>query len=59
MHRYHLGARVGIADHRSRVVRKDTRHGRLVADITVDDADERDDGGLVSGDAVEVADGRS
>ena len=33
---------------------KHTRHRRQVADVAVDDAEQRDDGGLVGGDAVEV-----
>jgi hypothetical protein len=45
---------VGVADHGSRVVRKNARHRRKVADVTIDHAEERDDGGLVGGDAVEV-----
>ena len=31
------------------------RHRRQVADVAIDDAEQRDDGGLVGGDAVEVA----
>ena len=34
---------------------KHTRHRRQVADVAVDDAEQRDDGGLVGGDAVEIA----
>jgi hypothetical protein len=33
---------------------KHTRHWREVADVAVDDAEGRDDGGLVGGDTVEV-----
>ena len=44
-----------IADDRGRIIRKHARHRREVADISVDHAKERDDGGLVGGDAVEVA----
>ena len=37
------------------VVRKHARHRREVADVSVDDAKQRDDGGLVGGDRVEIA----
>ena len=49
-----LGALIGVADHGSGIVRKYTRHRWKVAYITIDHAEERDDGGLVGGDAVEV-----
>jgi hypothetical protein len=55
-HRGQLGPVVGVADHRRRIVRKDARHRRQVADVTVDNAKQRDDCGLVGGDAVEIAD---
>ena len=48
-----------VADHRRGIVREDAGHGREVAEIAVDDAEWRDDRGLVSGDAVEIAHGRS
>jgi hypothetical protein len=41
-----------VADDRRRIVRKNTRHRRQVADIAIDDAEERDDRCLVGGDAV-------
>ena len=37
------------------IVGEDTGHRLQVADVAVDDAEERENGGLVSGDAVEVA----
>ena len=37
----------------------ETRHRRKVADITVDDAEQRDDRGLAGGDAIKVAHGSS
>jgi hypothetical protein len=37
---------------------KDARHRRQVADVAVDHAEQRDDRGLVGGDAVEIADDR-
>ena len=46
---------VDVADHGRGIIRKHTRHGRQIADISVDYAEERDDRGLVRGDAVEVA----
>ena len=49
-------AAVGVADHRGRIVRKHARHRREVADVAVDDAEQREDGGLVGGDRVEIAD---
>ena len=42
-------------NHRSRIVRKRAGHRREVAYVPIDDAEERDDRGLVGGDAVEVA----
>jgi hypothetical protein len=36
-------------------VGKDARHWRKVADVAIDHAEERDDGGLVGRDAVEIA----
>jgi hypothetical protein len=38
-------------NHRGRIVGKDAGHRREVADMAVDDAEQRDDCGLVSGDA--------
>ena len=43
-------AGLSVADHRSRIIRKHARHRREVADIAVDDAEQRSDGGLVGGD---------
>jgi hypothetical protein len=37
------------------IVRRHAGHRRQVADIAVDDAEQRDDGGLICGDAVEIA----
>ena len=51
----HLGPGFRVSDHGRRVVREDARHGRQVADVAIDDAEERKDGGLVRGDRVEVA----
>ena len=48
-------AGVGVADHRRRIVGKHARHRREVADVAVDDAEQRGDGRLVGGDAVEIA----
>jgi hypothetical protein len=36
-------------------LRKHARHRRQVADVAVDDAEQRDDRGLICGDAVEIA----
>jgi hypothetical protein len=44
-----------VADHWSWIVWEDAGHLREVADIAVDHAEEREDGGLVGRDAVEVA----
>jgi hypothetical protein len=38
-------------------VREDTGHWRQIANIAVDDAEQRDDRGLVGGDVVEIAHG--
>ena len=51
-HRQHLGACVSVADHGRRIVGKDAGHRRQVADVAVDHPKERDDRGLVGGDAV-------
>ena len=45
----------GLGSHRSRIIGKDSRHWREIADVAIDDAEQRDDRGLVRGDAVEVA----
>jgi hypothetical protein len=37
------------------IVGKDARHWRQIADVSVHDAEQRNDRGLVGGDAVEVA----
>ena len=56
-HSHHLGAGVGVvADDGSRIVGKPTRHRRQIADVAVDNPEQRDDRGLVGGDAVQVAD---
>jgi hypothetical protein len=44
---------------RSWIIREDAGHRLQVADLAVDDAEECEDGGLVGGDAVEVAHGVS
>ena len=46
--------RAVFADHRSRIIREHARHRREVADIAIDDAEQRDDRRLVRRDAVEV-----
>jgi hypothetical protein len=45
-------------DNRSRIVWKHAGHRRQVADVAVDDAEQRDDRGLAGGDAVEIAHSR-
>jgi hypothetical protein len=37
----------GLGSHRSRTIWKHARHRREVADIAIDDAEQRDDRGLV------------
>src|SRR5215831_14186853 len=54
-HGDHLALGVGVADDRRGIVREDARHRRQAADVAVDDAEQRDDRGLVGCDAVEVA----
>jgi len=54
-HHRQLATGVGVADDRCGIIREDTGHRRQVADIAVDHAEQRDDGGLVGGDAVEIA----
>jgi hypothetical protein len=44
-----------VADDGRGIVRKHARNRRKIADIAIDDAEQRDDGGLVGGDAVEIA----
>ena len=46
----------GVTHDRSFVTRKHTGHRRQVADMAVDDPEQRDDGGLIGVDRVEVAD---
>jgi hypothetical protein len=43
-----------IADDRGRIIRKHARHRREVADVAIDDAEQRDDRGLVGGDVIKV-----
>ena len=47
-HHGQFGAVIGISDHWSRIVGKHARHWRQVADVPVDDAKQRGDGGLVT-----------
>jgi hypothetical protein len=54
-HRRQLAFGAGIPDDRRGVVRKHARHRRQVADVTVDHPEQREDGGLVGGDAAEIA----
>jgi hypothetical protein len=54
-HHRQLATRVCVAHHRSRVIGKHARHWREVAYIAVGNAEECGDGGLVGGDAVEIA----
>ena len=56
---HHFGACVGIADDRSRGSRDHAGHRRQIADVAVDHAEEGDDGGLASGDAVKIGHDRS
>jgi len=44
-----------VAHDRGRVVRENAQHWRQVADVAVDDAEQRADRFLVGGDAVEIA----
>jgi 2-phospho-L-lactate guanylyltransferase (CobY/MobA/RfbA family) len=48
-----------VAHDRSLVVRKHARHRSQIADVSVDDAKQRDNGGLVGGDRIEIAHGGS
>jgi hypothetical protein len=45
----------GVTNHRSRIVGEHTRHWRQVADIPVQHPEKSNDGGLICGDAVEIA----
>jgi hypothetical protein len=47
-----------LADDRSGIVRKYARHRWEVADVSIDDSEERGDGGLVGGDGIEVEQSR-
>lgn len=38
---------IGVADHGRGIVGKNARHRREVADVPIDNAEQRDDGGLV------------
>ena len=44
-----------VAEHRSKIVGKNAGHWLQVTDIAIDHAEQCDDGGLVGGDAVEIA----
>jgi hypothetical protein len=55
-HHGQLALGASVAHHRRRIVREHTRHRRQVSYVAVHDAEKRGDGGLVGGDAVEVAD---
>ena len=54
-HHRQFGARVGIADHGGGVLGKHAWHRREIADVSVDDAEEGDDGRLVGCDRIEIA----
>lgn len=54
-HHGQLAARVGVADHRRRVFGKHARHSCEVADIAIDDAEERKDGGLIGRNGIQIA----
>jgi len=54
-HHRQFAASVRVADNRRGIIGKDAGHWRQVTDVAVDYAKKRDDGGLVSGDAVEIA----
>jgi hypothetical protein len=56
-HHGQLATGAGVSNDRRGIIRKHARHRRQVADIAIDDAVQRDDGGLVGCDAVEVAHG--
>jgi hypothetical protein len=51
-----LTTRTLAGNHRSRIVRKHAGHRRQIADVPVDDAQERDDRGLVGCDAATLKD---
>jgi hypothetical protein len=50
-----LAALGSVAHDRSRIVRKHPGHRRQIADVSVDDAEQCDNGGLVRRDRVEIA----
>jgi hypothetical protein len=45
----------GLGSHRSRTIWKHARHWREIAYISIHDAEQREDGGLVGRDGIEVA----
>jgi hypothetical protein len=49
---------VRVSDGRNRIIGKHARHRSEVADIAVDDAEQRDDRGLVCGDGIEITHSR-
>jgi len=56
-HRHKFGPAVGIANDRSWIVGKYTRHRWQIADIAVDHPEQRDDCGLVGRDGIKIAQG--
>lgn len=56
-HQRHLGPGLRVADHGRWIVREDAGHRLQVAHVAIDHAEEREDGGLIGGDAAEVANG--
>jgi len=54
-HQRHLAIGADVPHHRRRVVGKNTRHRRQVADVAVDHAEQREDRFLVCGDRMEMA----
>jgi predicted metal-dependent hydrolase len=51
-HHQHLASALALADHGRGIIGKHTRHRLKVANITIDDAKQRDDRGLVGRDGI-------
>jgi hypothetical protein len=52
-HQHHFTRAADVADHRRGIVREHARHRRQVADIAVDHAKQREDGGLIGRDRID------
>ena len=57
-HRRQFATSIGVANDRSRIVRKHAGHRRQIADVAVDHSEQRNDGGLIGRYRIEITDDR-